>query len=217
MADTVKQYTNIAIGDLGNQLFWFNKDSTFKDGAATGGTTGAFEYALPVTAGAEFGGDTESFEAPETDLDYVPKIGGRTTLNDIEYTANYTKEKYARARQITSNTIDQVYMEVFSDGSAAIFKGTCGIPSIQAGDVRPLGLTIAPDFLYVVSDIYSLSQDDKNTLDGLVADMKETYKTKAKDYATLNVYDNTNSSLIIDTLSIPTQRAKFEASKTDAE
>ena len=111
----------------------------------------------------------------------------------------------------------QVYMEVFSDGSAAIFKGTCGIPSIQAGDVRLMGLTIAPDFLYVVSDIYSLSQEDKNTLDGLVADMKETYKTKAKDYATLNVYDNTNSSLIIDTLSIPTQRAKYEASKTDAE
>ena len=78
-------------------------------------------------------------------------------------------------------------------------------------------LTIAPDFLYVVSDIVNLSTEYTTPLDGLVADMKETYKTKAKDYATLNVYDNTNSSLIIDTLSIPTQRAKFEASKTDAE
>lgn len=120
-----REYTNIAIGDIGTQFFWFNKDNTNQ------ATTGAFEYALPVTAGAEFGGDRESFEAPETDLDYIPKIGGRSSLNDIEYTVNYTKEKYARIIEITNQTVGQVYMEVFQDGSCAIFKGTSSIHQVM--------------------------------------------------------------------------------------
>lgn len=217
MPDTVKQYTNIAVGDLGTQVFWFNKDSTFKDGAATGGTTGAFEYALPVTAGADFGGDTESFDVKETDYDKTLKIGGRTDVSNVEYTANYTREKYARAKTITSNVVGQVYIEVFNDGAAALFRGTCGMPSIQAGDVRPLGITIVPDYYYFVYDIYNLSTEDKTELTALANDLKELYKTKSKDYSTLALYDDTSSSLIIDTLSIPTARAKYAASKTDAE
>ena len=84
MADL--EYTDIAVGDIGTQLFWYN------------GTSHKFEYAVPVTAGAEFGGDVESFDAPETDLDYVPKIAGRSSLNDIAYTSNYTAEKYGRIK-----------------------------------------------------------------------------------------------------------------------
>lgn len=66
------KFDNVAIGDIGTQLFCLGETK--------------FEYLIPVTAGAEFGGETESFDAPETDLDYIPKIMGRKSLNDVEYT-----------------------------------------------------------------------------------------------------------------------------------
>lgn len=155
MASELKgqEFKDIAIGDIGTQLFWFN--------------TSAFEYATPVTAGAEFGGDTESFEAPETDLDYVPKIQGRTTLNDISYTVNYTAEKYQRIDKISDNTTAQTYMEVFSDGSAMIFKGTAGRPTITAGDVRQITFTIVPSYMQWISNIYNLTDDDIKNLDSV--------------------------------------------------
>lgn len=148
---TGQEFKDIAIGDIGTQLFWFSN--------------GSFQYAVPVTAGAEFGGDTESFEAPETDLDYVPKIQGRTSLNDISYTINYTKEKYARVEQISDSTTAQTYMEVFSDGSAMIFKGTAGRPTITAGDVRQITFTIVPSYMQWISDIYNLSTEDIKNLE----------------------------------------------------
>lgn len=200
-----REYTNIAIGDIGTQFFWFNKDN------AKNATTGAFEYALPVTAGAEFGGDRESFEAPETDLDYVPKIGGRNSLNDIEYTVNYTKEKYARIIEITNNTIGQVYMEVFQDGSCAIFKGTSGIPTITAGDVRQLTLGITPDYLIVLQDVYKLTDGEKEKLDSLASDLKVLYTTEEKSYESLALYSG--DRLIIDTASIPSARDNYKVSK----
>ena len=76
--------TEIAIGEYGTQLFWWNA------------TSQKFEYALPLVSGGEYGGETETFEAPEMDLDYVPKISGRTTLDDITLTSNYTKDRYKR-------------------------------------------------------------------------------------------------------------------------
>lgn len=214
-----KQYTTIAIGELGTQLFWFNKDSEYTVGEDAETKTGAFEYAFPITAGAEFGGDTESTDVTETDLDYVAKIGGRTSLNEIPYTLNYTKEKYARVEEITSNIVPQVYMEVFQDGSAAIFKGTSGLPTIGAGDPRPLTVTIAPDFLCVVQDIYNLTEQDKKEIDSLVVDMRETYATKENKYENLNLYTTVTDdegdeyALIIDAESIPAQRQKYQASK----
>ena len=243
--DNKREYTNIAIGDIGTQFFWFNKDNYTKasitsdnfeanksklfslsgktysplssEATFIAGTDyylkGAFEYAIPVTAGAEFGGDRESFEAPETDLDYVPKIGGRNSLNDIEYTVNYTKEKYARIAEITNNTVGQVYMEVFQDGSCAIFKGTSGIPTITSGDVRQLTLGITPDFLVVIQDIYKLSSPDETSkLDSLSSDLKALYATDADKYESLSLYNGTK--LIIDLDSIPTARDNYKASKS---
>ena len=61
----------IATGDLGTQLFWLNRNKS------------VLEYALPVQAGADFGGDTETFDAVESDLDYIPKITGRASLDDV--------------------------------------------------------------------------------------------------------------------------------------
>ena len=148
----VEQFDNIAVGDLGTQLFHFNTE------------TSNFEYALPVTAGAEFGGDTESYEAPETDLDYVPKVGGRRSINDIAYTINYTKDKYAKADEITDPVEEHTYMEVLKDGSAMIFKGTCAMPSITAGDIRQISMTIVPSYIKWISNIYALTVDDKKTL-----------------------------------------------------
>ena len=147
------KFDDVAIGDIGTQLFYFNED--------------AFEYALPVTAGAEFGGDTESFEAPETDLDYVPKVMGRKSLNDIAYTINYTKEKYMKIREILGDEglVAKTYMEVFSDKSAMIFRGTANEPTITAGDVRQLNFTIIPSYMKWVSNIYDLDAEDLKTLD----------------------------------------------------
>lgn len=273
-----REYTKIAIGDIGTQFFWFNKDNletkvtkgsfrvivdnktyiskiasekgtkTFT--ATVSGTTtwaisgssnvtlseygitvvgtvasndtftitynktGAFEYALPVTAGAEFGGDTESFDAPETDLDYIPKVGGRTSLNDIPYTINYTKEKYARASKIISNVIGQVYIEILQDGSCALFKGTSGLPSITAGDVRQITLSITPDYLLVIQDIHNLTADERAKVDALVKELKVLYKTE--DIALYEeVGDETKTyPLIIDTSSIPSARTKYHASQS---
>ena len=148
---TGEDFKEIAIGDIGTQLFWLN------------GTM--FEYGVPITAGAEFGGDTESFEAPETDLDYVPKVQGRTSINDVSYTVNYTAEKYSRIQKISDPTTTQTYMEVFSDGSAMVFKGTSGRPTITAGDVRQITFTIVPSYMQWVSNIFDLTEDDKKNLD----------------------------------------------------
>lgn len=151
MAD--REYTKIAISDIGTQLFWFNS-STLK-----------FEYALPVTAGADFGGDQESFEVPETDLQYIPKVGGRVSLNDTEYTINYTAEKYARALEIISATDAQTYMEVFNDGSAMLFTGTCAMPGINSGDTREISLAIVPESKAWVDNIYNISEQYIEDLD----------------------------------------------------
>lgn len=153
MANT--KFDNVAIGDIGTQLFHFNSESK------------KFEYLIPVTAGAEFGGDTESFEAPETDLDYVPKVMGRKSLNDITYTINYTAEKYKTLKDIseTGRVVPHPYMEVFSDNSAMIYKGTANEPSITAGDVRQMNYSIIPSYMKWVSDIYNLTEDDLLTLE----------------------------------------------------
>jgi len=249
-------YSNpVAIGDIGTQVFWFNKDrvagvvssntnlsvdidektylgkvkystdstvftyatsgSTWKIGATavtladygltvTGAPAnedtitvsysgGTFEYAVPVTAGGEFGGDTESFDAPETDLDYVPKIAGRTSLNDIAYTSNYTKEKYARIVEITGNNTLQSYMEVLSDGSAVVFRGTSGRPTITAGDVRQINWTVVPQFMLWIEDIYDLTDTEIEKLD------EAMYTTGA------------TSEIKIDVETIPTERPEYYA------
>ena len=140
--------TTIAIGEYGTQLFWFNPAS----GAEK------FEYALPLVSGGEYGGDTETVETPELDLDYVAKISGRTTLNDITLTSNYTKARYTRWLQILSNLKNQVYMEVFSDGSAVVYSGTAGRPTIQGGEVRQIETTVAPSNMIWVNDITSVTE-----------------------------------------------------------
>ena len=253
------KYQEIAVGDIGTQLFWFNKDnlvvsvttgsfevvvededkylnkiasatgtktftatvSTGTSWAISGGSTvtlseygiktygtvanndvftithdgiGRFEYAVPVTAGAEFGGDVESFDAPETDSDRVYKVGGRTTLGDIPYTSNYTKEKYRRITRITDDTTLNTYMEVLSDGGAMIFKGTSGIPTLTAGDVRQINWTIIPQYEKYVFDIYNLDAEDKKGLD-------------PNWYAT----DNGKDKIKIDLSSIPDYRPDYYA------
>lgn len=188
----VEQYDNIAVGDLGTQLFHFDDE------------IGKFKYALPVTAGAEFGGDTESYEAPETDLDYVPKVGGRRSINDIAYTINYTKDKYAQANKITDPVDEHTYMEVMKDGSAMIFKGTCAMPSITAGDVRQISMTIIPSHIKWVSNIYDLQPDD---IDSVVEKLLEKV-TITVDKSTKEV-----KRVKIDISSIPTSRQKYFVSE----
>lgn len=187
MADN-KRFDEVAIGDIGTQLFHFNEDAE----------TPSFEYAVPVTAGAEFGGDTESFEAPETDLDYVPKVMGRKSLNDISYTINYTSEKYKAVRDISDRTKAHTYMEVFSDNSAMIFRGTANEPTITAGDVRQLTFTIIPSYMKWISDIYNLDTEDLKTLDS-------TWFTPAGE--------GTTASLNIDVTSIPDARKGYADTK----
>lgn len=183
MAD--KEYTDIAISDIGTQFFYFNE------------TNNIFEYAVPVTAGAEFGGDTESFDAPETDLNYTAKIAGRKNLNDLSYTSNYTKEKYARILEITGNDT-RTYMEVFNDGSAMIFQGTSGGPSITAGNVRQINFTIVPSFMQWMKDITNVSESETKVLDAL--SLTDIYKTKST---------GSEKYINIDAASVPTARTQY--------
>lgn len=146
----------IAIGEYGTQFWWWNK------------TSQKFEYGLPLVSGGEYGGDTETFEAPEMDLDYVPKISGRTTLDDITLTSNYTKDRYKRWLQILSNTDIQAYLEVYSDGSASMYSGTAGRPTIQGGDVRQIETTIAPTNMIWIDDITNVTDvEDESTVEAI--------------------------------------------------
>ena len=188
----IEQFDDTPVGDLGTQLFWYKWTT--------------FEYALPVTAGAEFGGDTESFEAPETDLDYVRKIGGRRSINDIAYTINYTKVNYQKADEITDATEDNTYMEILKDGSAMIFKGTCAMPSITGGDVRQIGMTIIPSYIKWIPDVSDLSSV---VTDSVIDALSET----------VNIGENDTDKkkevtrIKIDKTSIPTERQKYFVSK----
>lgn len=159
--------TTPAISEYGTQLFWYNKVSK------------KFEYALPLVSGGEYGGDTETAEAPEMDLDYVPKISLRTTLNDITLTSNYTKDRYKRWTQILSNTDVQSYIEVFSDGSASMYSGTAGRPTIQGGDVRQIEVTVAPANMIWIEDVNNVTEDEyaevKDML-GLEEEFSVSYK-----------------------------------------
>lgn len=138
----------IAVGEYGTQFFWYNKNS------------GKFEYGLPLVSGGEYGGDTETFEAPEMDLDYVPKISGRTTLDDITLTSNYTKDRHKRWLEILSQTDIQSYLEVYSDGSATMYAGTAGRPTIQGGDVRQIEVTVAPSNMIWIYDVNNVSEEE---------------------------------------------------------
>lgn len=200
-----EQYTKVAIGDIGTQLFYFNNESkveTVGEGGEVSTTEAPnFEYALPITAGAEFGGDTESFEAPETDLDYIPKVGGRKSFNDISYTVNFTADKYARAEAIINNTVAQTYMECLSDGSAMIFQGVSSMPTLTAGDVRQITITIIPSFVKFINNVFNLTQDEADVLNGL----------------NLGVTFEQGEAVPINASSIPTIRAKYHTKKSDAE
>lgn len=191
MADL--EYTDIAIGDIGTQLYWFDAQHS----GSTGNYKGAFEYGVPVTAGAEFGGDVESFDAPETDLDYVPKVAGRTSLNDIAYTSNYTAEKYERIVDITKSG-KNTYMEVFSDGSAMIFQGTSGKPTITSGDVRQINFTIVASFMQWIKNINDISTSEKSVLDAL--GLTEIYKQNS---SSSKYYIN------IDKATVPVARTQY--------
>lgn len=179
---------NIAIGEYGTQLFWWNA------------TSQKFEYALPLVSGGEYGGDTETFEAPEMDLDYVPKISGRTTLDDITLTSNYTKDRYKRWTEIISNTVNNNYIEVFSDGSATLYSGTAGRPTIQGGDVRQIETTIAPTNMIWVYDINDVSEEEY---------------AEIKDMLGLNGEYSATYKIPFDTTTLPNKREQFFKGATE--
>lgn len=194
---------NIAVGDLGTQLFWFNgkidKTGTTDPTTSTVGKVGdiyknttskdlfkctavssstytwtayirKFEYALPVVNGAEFGGDTESFDAPESDLPYVPKVSGRSSINDVTYTSNLTPARYSRWKEIVDTTIDNTYLEVFADGSAMMVMGTGGVPRIMSGDVRTIEQTIIPKKEEFIADVFNLTAEDVTNISTMLKD-----------------------------------------------
>lgn len=154
-------YDNGEYTKLGNSATYDSSEDYYQQ-------QNAFEYALPVVAGAEFGGDTETLEAPESDDPTVAKISGRTTLSDVTYNANYNKTRYERLFEILDVKNVQTYMEVFSDGSAMVFSGTAGQPTIQSGDVRQIEFTIAPQNEYWIKDISSLTEDEIELIEPLL-------------------------------------------------
>lgn len=180
--------TTIAIGEYGTQFFYFDP------------TSQKFEYALPLVSGGEYGGETETFEAPEMDLDYVAKISGRTTLDDITLTSNYTKDRYSRWVQILNNISAQAYLEVYSDGSATMFSGTSGRPTIQGGDVRQIEVTIAPTNMVWVEDVNSVSADEATEINDMLSAVIGTDLTTPLTASNPIPFDETT---------VPTKREQF--------
>lgn len=190
--------TKIAIGEYGTQFFWWNKDAM------------KFEYALPLVSGGEYGGETETFEVSELDLDYVAKLAARLDLSDVSLTSNYTADRYIRWLQILSNTETNVYMEVFSDNSATVIAGTSGRPTIQGGDVRQISVTIAPSNMIWVDDILKVTNPttDENT----IAQLNSLFKSVTpsdKSFTELT----SGGALPIDYTTVPTKRQWTEAYK----
>ena len=183
MADTYNQYTDSAISDIGTQLFVLE------------GTN--MNYAFPVQAGGVFGGDTETYDAPETDLNYVPKVIGRTSLNDVEYTINYSKDRYARV-EIFATSDESIYAEVFKDGSGVVFKGTSGRPTINNDNPKTITHSIAPSFMRWINDVNSLSEDEFKELKSVNASLVSGA-----------TYTEGSSKLNLNPNSVPTSRAKY--------
>lgn len=178
----------IAIGEYGTQMFvWIEPVDV---------TPGVFEYAIPLTpgGGGEFGGDTETYEAPELDLSYVAKIAGPSTLEDITLTSNYTKDRYKRWTEIISRTTARAYLEVFTDGSAFFYTGSAGMPRALSGDVRQIEVTIAPQAIVFIYDINDISEEEYELLKTHI-DIPEVYVP--------------GYSLPIDANSLPKQREEF--------
>ena len=186
----------IAIGEYGTQLFWWNRDEMM------------FEYALPLVSGGKYGGETETFEAPELDLDYVAKISGRTTLEDITLTSNYTKTRYTRWLQILSNTQTNVYMEVYSDNSATVFAGTSGRPTIQGGDVRQIETTVAPENMIWVNDVLNVTNATEE--DNTIAELNSLFKSVTPSGKTFTDIVSGNP-LPIDFSTVPSKRQWTES------
>lgn len=184
MAEVQKETfdTNIAVGEYGTQFFHFNAVSK------------KFEYALPLVSGGEYGGDTETFDAPEMDLDYVAKISGRTSLNEVKLISNYTKDRHARWLEILNNKEAQSYLEVYADGSASAYSGTAGRPTITGGDVRQINVTIAPENLIWIADVNNVDE--------------ETF-TQLKDMLGLDASWSANYKIPFDETTIPNKRVQF--------
>lgn len=176
-----------AIGEYGTQLFWWNK------------TTKKFEYAIPLVSGGEYGGDTETYEATELDLPYGFKIAGRSNLNDVTLTTNYTRDRYKRWLQILSNNFEDpaVYAEVFSDESAVVFSGTSGRPTIQGGDIRQIETTIAPMNMIWVDDVNKVTNPD------------EKHDTIQELNDLLGLTLTSGAALPFDETTVPTKRLEF--------
>ena len=189
------------VGKVGDIYKNITTKDLFKCTAVSGSTytwtayTRKFEYALPVVNGAEFGGDTESFDAPESDLPYVPKVSGRSSINDVTYTSNLTPARYARWKEIVDTTIDNTYLEVFADGSAMMVMGTGGVPRIMSGDVRTIEQTIIPKKEEFIADVFHLTDDDVKNISTM---LKDAYG----DLTTVTV----GNALPFDDSTIPTGR-----------
>ena len=146
--DTYKESFNkkIAIGMLGTQLFVWDKIKK------------QLVYAVPITddGGGEYGGDTESFEAPEADLARTPKIAGRQTLDDVTYISNYTADRYKRWKEILHPTEPNTFVEVYEDLSAHIVMGS-GQFTARQGDPRTIEATVIPEGMGWVEDVTTIT------------------------------------------------------------
>lgn len=175
---TYTQYNDSVISDIGTQLF------VLEDAI--------MNYAFPVQAGGVFGGDTETYDAPETDLNYVPKISGRTSLDDVEYTINYSIDRYARVEKFT-DSLDHYYAEIFKDGSGVVYKGTSGRATINNDNPKTITHKIAPSFMEWIKNVNDLGITLAN-------------KLKAENAA---LVDATGNKLNLNAASVPAARASY--------
>ena len=174
----------IASGTLGTQLFWFEErpSKTEMVAGTPVTTTGKLVYAVPLTdeGGGEYGGDIESYEAPEADLARIPKIAGRQSLEDVTYTSNYTPARFKRWKEILHSTEPHTFVEVYEDLSAHIVRGS-GQFTKRAGNPSTIEATIVPENMAWVENILAITEDEWTA-------MKEMFRYKATTGATTYSY-----------------------------
>lgn len=99
-------------------------------------------------------------------------------------------------------------MEVFSDGSAVVYSGTAGRPTIQGGEARQIEVTVAPSNMIWINDITKVSEaiEDDGTIDQL-NDMLDAVVNEFNDITTgLTTPIEEDDALPIDDTTIPSKR-----------
>ncbi len=102
----------VAHSDLGCMLFSFNKE------------TQKFEYLVPVRSIPATGGSPSQIEVTEMDSPIKQFILDRQDTPAYEFDYNYTKNNYAKCKEVFDGKTENEFLITYSDKSGVRFSGT---------------------------------------------------------------------------------------------